>query len=47
MVRRVRDAFPLKRGWLYLAVDPGNNFCYLNYCGGRQNNNKRASPMRF
>jgi hypothetical protein len=44
----VRDALPLERGWLYLAVgDPRSNFYYFNCGGSRQNNNKKASPMRF
>jgi hypothetical protein len=39
----VRNALPFEGSWLHLAVvDPGNDLCYLSYCGGGQNNNKRA-----
>jgi hypothetical protein len=42
----IADALPLKRSWLDSAVvDPRNNLCYFNCSKGRQNNNKRASPM--
>jgi hypothetical protein len=44
----IKAALPLERGWLYSAVvDPRSNLCYFNCSRGRQNNNKRASPMRL
>jgi hypothetical protein len=36
--RQIRDALPLERDWLYLAVvDPRSNLCYFNCSRGRQN----------
>jgi hypothetical protein len=44
----VRNAFPLERGWLYLAVvGTRNNLCYFNGNGGRQNNNKKGFSNEF
>jgi hypothetical protein len=46
MVELIRDALPLERSWLVLAVmDPRSNLCYFNCSGDRQDNNKRAPPM--
>jgi hypothetical protein len=44
---QIRDTLPLKRSWLDSAVvDPKCYLCYFNCGRGRQNNNKRASPMK-
>jgi hypothetical protein len=49
MVKLIRDALPLERSWLDLAVvDPRSNHHYFNCSGSiRQDNNKRASPTGF
>jgi hypothetical protein len=45
---QIGDALTLERSWLDLAVvDPRNYLCYFDCGRGRQNNKKRASPMRL
>jgi hypothetical protein len=45
---QIGDALPLERNWLDLdVVDPRSYLCYFDYDKGRQNNNKRAFPMRL
>jgi hypothetical protein len=44
---QIGDALPLKRSWFASAVvDPRSYLCDFSCGKGRQNNNKRAFPMR-